>query len=163
MSDEGSRQKTNIAAQGDEICGKNNERKIIRLLKVWKKSNRKDVKSFVLELFVLKALADYDGAKDLWSLLKHTLEYMRDNATNTSCHLFDPGNSNNDVLSRMTKYERERLSDEMKNLLYCIENIDGYIKIAFPENTRYKKPKDNYGAEIGNKMPLPPDNRRFGN
>ena len=88
---------------------------------------------------------------------------MRVYLTNTGCHLFDPGNSNDNVLSRMTKYERERLSDEMKNLLYCIENIDGYIKIAFPENTRYKKPKDNYAAEIGNKMPLPPDNRRFGN
>lgn len=163
LSDEGSRQKTNISAQGKLISGKNNERKVIRLLKIWKKANGKNVKSFVLELFVLKALEDYDGAKDLWTLLKHTLEYIRDNATNDSCHLYDPGNSNNDVLARMDKYERAQLSEDMKNLLYFIENIDGYIQTAFPENTKYKRPKDSYGEKIGNKMPLPPDNRRFGN
>lgn len=162
LSDEGSRQKTNISAQGKLISGKVNERKVIRLLKIWKKANGKNVKSFVLELFVLKALEDYNGTKDLWALLKHTLEYIRDNAKNESCHLYDPGNSNNDVLARMDNYERVQLSNDMKNLLYCIENIDGYIKTAFPENTKYQKPKDSYGEKIGSKMPLPPNNRRFG-
>ena len=56
MSDEGSSQKTNIEAQADKICGKNDERKVIRLLKVWKKCTGKHVKSFVLELFTLKAM-----------------------------------------------------------------------------------------------------------
>lgn len=162
MSDEGSRQKTNIAAQGAKICGKDNERKMIRLLKIWKKANGKNVKSFVLELFVLKALEDYDGAKDLWSLLQHTLQFIRDNATNESCHLYDPGNSNNDVLARMDKYERSLLYGDMKNLLYCLENIEGYIKQAFPENSKFKRPKDTYGTNVGRQMPLPPDNRRFG-
>ena len=163
MSDEGSRQKTNIAAQSKLICGKDKERRVIRLLKIWKKANGKDVKSFVLELFVIKALEDYNGANDIWAILKHTLEYIRDNAKNESCHLYDPGNSNNDVLARMEKYERNQLSDEMKNLLYAIENIDGYIKTAFPENKKYKKLKDNYGTKIENEIPLPPDNKRFGN
>lgn len=162
LSDEGSRQKTNIAAQSKLICGKDKERKVIRLLKIWKKANGKNVKSFVLELFVLKAFEDYSGGNDLWMLLKHTLEYIRDNAKNESCHLYDPGNSNNDVLARMEKNERSQLSDDMKNLLYFIENINGYIKTAFPENTKFKKSKDTYG-KIRNQIPLPPDNRRFGN
>lgn len=162
MSDEGSRQKTNIAKQGDEICGKNNERKIIRLLKVWKKANNKDVKSFVLELFVLKAMEDYDGAKDLWSMLKHTLEYIRDHATDTSCHLYDPGNSNNDVLARMDEAKRRYLHDETRLLLYWIENNADYIKIAIPENREHKRPREEKKADSVRQVPLPPSDVRFG-
>ena len=44
----------------------------------------------------------------------------------------------------------------------CLENIEGYIKQAFPENSKFKCPKDTYGTNVGRQMPLPPDNRRFG-
>lgn len=155
-------QKTNIQKQSDTICGKENERKIIRLLKVWKKANNKDIKSFALELFVIKAMDGYDGAKDLWSMLKHVLQYIAEHATDKSCHLLDPGNSNNDVLEKMDDVKRSYLQREMKNLVEGIERNDWYIKQAFPVNQKFPKVKDSYGMRPGNQVPLPPTNKHFG-
>ena len=162
MSDEGSSQKTNIEAQADKICGKNDERKVIRLLKVWKKCTGKHVKSFVLELFTLKAMEDYDGPRDIWSMLEHVLQYIRDHATDTSCHLIDPGNTNNDVLARMDSADRTTLKSEMDNMLRQIETWPEYIKIAFPENREHKRKKESYGVRTGMQVPLPPTGKRFG-
>lgn len=162
LSNEGSRQKTNIEAQSANICGKKDERKIIRLLKVWKKNNQKHVKSFVLELFTLKAMEDYDGSRDIWSMLQHVLQYIRDHATDTSCHLIDPGNTNNDVLTRMESADRSSLKSEMDNLLRQIDNWPEYIKVAFPENKAFKRKKEAYGMRTGTQVPLPPTGKRFG-
>ncbi len=70
-------QKTNISDQIEHIKGKTDERKVIRLLKIWKKNHNKDYKSFMLELFSIKALKGYSGANDLWEKLKYTMEYIR--------------------------------------------------------------------------------------
>ena len=78
--------KTNISKQIEHISGKNTERKVIRLLKIWKKHKDKDYKSFLLELITIKALNGKDSG-GLWEDLKVTMEYIRDNITKDSFHL----------------------------------------------------------------------------
>lgn len=81
--------KTNISKQIEHISGKNTERKVIRLLKIWKKHKDKDYKSFLLELITIKALNGKDSG-GLWEDLKATMQYIRDNITKDSFHLYDP-------------------------------------------------------------------------
>ncbi|MDC7227016.1 MAG: hypothetical protein PQJ61_09655 [Spirochaetales bacterium] len=50
--------KTNIKAQIEYIKARDNERKVIRLLKVWKNRHNRPYKSFLLELLTIKAFDD---------------------------------------------------------------------------------------------------------
>lgn len=100
-------QKTNIQKQISHIEGKTSERQIIRLLKIWKKQKGKKYKSFVIELAVIRALDGYKGEMGLWPRLKYVMENLRDNIADSSFHLYDPGNSNNDVMAAMADYDRQ--------------------------------------------------------
>lgn len=162
-SEDSSYQKTNIHAQFEELCQKTIERQIIRLLKIWKKSNNIDIKSFVLELFTLKAMDGYEP-QDLWTTLLYVLEYISKHAEDTSCHLLDPGNNNNDVLAKMDQLKRRYIADNVKSLLQGIEVYgDSYIKTSFPENNRYKRmPVAGYEMRQGTQVPLPPSGKLFG-
>ena len=130
--------KTNISKQIEHISGRNTERKIIRLLKIWKKHKDKDYKSFLLELISIKAL---DGKKSagLWEDLKTTMEYIRDNIAENSFHLYDPGNGNNDVVAAMDSYKRQYLKNDMDIILRNIESNDEiYLSlIHISEPTRH--------------------------
>ena len=98
--------KTNIQAQIEHIKAKESERKVIRLLKIWKSSNGKKYKSFLLELFTIKAFEKKDISGNLWEKLKSVMEYIKENATEKGFTLKDPGNSNNDVMDILDEYER---------------------------------------------------------
>ena len=161
-SEDSSRQKTNIHAQFEGLSQKTTERQIIRLLKIWKKRNQIDIKSFVLELFTLKAMEGYEP-QDLWTTLMYVLEYISKHAEDTSCHLLDPGNSNNDVLAKMDENKRRYIADNVKSLLRGIEVYgDSRIKTAFPENNRYKREQPGYEMRPGTQVPLPPSGKLFG-
>ena len=161
-SEDSSYQKTNIHAQFEGLCQKTVERQIIRLLKIWKKSNQIDIKSFVLELFTLKAMEGYEP-HDLWTTLMYVLEYISKHAEDTSCHLLDPGNSNNDVLAKMDEYKRRNIADNVNSLLRGLEVYgDSRIKTAFPENYRYKRNPAGYEMRPGTQVPLPPSGKLFG-
>ena len=158
-------QKTNIKKQIDHISGKQEERKIIRLLKIWKNHNNKPYKSFMLELITIKALESYKGANALWNKLKYTMEYIRDNIYEDSFHLYDPGNSNNDVVSSMEKTRRYDLKNEMETMLNNIENNDEYLKIYFPINEQFKEEDkdDSFGNKTGREgYSSPSTSQRFG-
>lgn len=134
--------KTNISKQIEYISGRNTERKIIRLLKIWKKHKDKDYKSFLLELISIKAL---DGKKSagLWEDLKTTMEYIRDNIAENSFHLYDPGNGNNDVVAAMDSYKRQSLKNDMDIMLRNIEsNDETYLPYYFPKNEKFEEKKD---------------------
>lgn len=133
--------KTNISKQIEHISGRNTERKIIRLLKIWKKHKDKDYKSFLLELISIKAL---DGKKSagLWEDLKTTMEYIRDNIAENSFHLYDPGNGNNDVVAAMDSYKRQYLKNDMDIILRNIESNDEiYLPYYFPKTRSLKRKK----------------------
>lgn len=154
----GTSQKTNIQKQIAHIKGKTNERQIIRLLKIWKKQKEKKYKSFVIELAVIKALDGYTGNQELWPRLKFVMEYLHDHIADNSFHLYDPGNSNNDVVSAMSDFDRTSLKSDMEVMLINIEsNPDFYLPYYFKVNEKYSGYKD---KGIGASYPTTP--KRFG-
>lgn len=163
----GSWTKTNIHAQIDYIKGKSDERKVIRLLKIWKKSRGEDYKSFMLELFTIKALADYTGDSSLWSKLKYVLNYIAEHVTDDKYQLIDPGNSNNNVLSNMDTSKRLNLSSALSTIKSNIEyDSDTYMPFYFPINKEFL-PKEKREREKGNgygetQVTYPPTAKRFG-
>ena len=157
----GSRQKTNIHAQIDHISGKSEERKVIRLLKIWKNTNHQDYKS--LELFTIKAMASYSGDNNLWDKLKYVMTYIADNVTDESFRLIDPGNSNNNVLSSIDMNKRSMLSTTMRTIINAIDNDSNSVAIYFPINAKYQKQENRYGYKSGSSGPsYPPTSQRFG-
>lgn len=159
---------TNIKAQIEHIKSRDNERKIIRLLKIWKSSNNEDYKSFLMELITIKAF-DKDGISgDLWEMLESTMEYIRDNITKDGFTLSDPGNSGNNVADTLESWQKENLSTKMKNMLDRIEDNSDNLKIYFPVNPDFKeedntKSNEGYGVKTGaSTFSVPTQNQRFG-
>lgn len=138
LLDEKSYIKTNIQAQIDHIKAKENERKVIRLLKIWKYTNSKKYKSFLLELFVIRAYNDKNITGNLWEQLKTVLEYIKDNANKDGFTLKDPGNNSNNVMDTLNSIDKMNLSNEMSSILSNIEANNDFIKIYFPKNEDFK-------------------------
>lgn len=159
----GSWQKTNIWKQIKHIEGKTDERSIIRLLKIWKNTLKKDYKSFIIELFTIKAMSTYLGENDLWQKLKYVATYIKDNINNTGYQLIDPGNTNNNVLSSMSVEQRFMLANEMKTIVENISAEGSNVKYYFPINERYNVNKeDSYKLKENNGLSYPPTGQRFG-
>lgn len=158
--------KTNINAQIEHIKAKSDERKVIRLLKIWKHTNNENYKSFLLELITIKAFAKEDITGNLWDKLKKVMEYIRDNVAQEGFKLKDPGNSNNDVIQTLSEWERSALSNRMNIILKRIDDNEENIKSYFPVNEKYQ-PKQAASNSFGIKgaaiaPSIPSDNQRFG-
>jgi len=156
---------TSISAQIEHIKGKTNERKIIRLLKIWKHSNHRAYKSFLLELLTIKAYNKTEISGELWDSLKGVMRYIQENVAKDGFKLIDPGNSNNDVIDTLTEIERNDLSIEMNNIITRIDENGENAKIYFPFNSSYAKEKKSasYGFSssiAGSSMPA--GSQRFG-
>jgi len=157
---------TNIQAQIDHIKAKESERKIIRLLKIWKNSNKETYKSFLLELITIKAFDKESISGNLWEMLKAVMEYIKDNVTKDDFKLTDPGNSNNNVMETLESSQRTNLSNRMDIILKRIEENDENIKTYFPVNEKFEQ-TDSSDNSYGIKGPLikqsiPKDNQRYG-
>ena len=156
--------KTNIQNQIDNIRDratyeKDSIRKIIRLLKVWKTSAKREYpKSFFLELIAIRAFDDKKIEGNVWETLRIVLDFIKDNVTKENFALKDPGNSGNNLIDTLTNSEREQLSRDIKNMLERIDEDEDYLKDYFPENPKFKNKEDNNKT----KMPLPPPNLNFG-
>jgi hypothetical protein len=139
---------TNIQAHIDHIKGKNEERQIIRLLKIWKTSHDKDLKSFFIELITIRAFDDIGEAPSgLWEMLKMTMEFIRDKVE--TIRLTDPANSANIVSDTLTSAEKTALADDMRRMLQRIEADSDMIKAYFPVNDKYTgKGKSTSGATV---------------
>jgi hypothetical protein len=128
--------KTNIKTHIDLIKGKNAERDIIRLLKIWKKSNNRDYKSFMMELLTIRA---FDSKNDiptgLWEKLKFVLEFIKDNIENIQ--LKDPANISNVVSDTIDTYQKQSFKSDMANMLDRIQENSDYIKTYFPINDSF--------------------------
>lgn len=161
--------KTNVKSQINNIkdranAEKDSIRKIIRLLKVWKNTKYNyPTKSFFLELITIKAFNNTEISGNLWEKLKAVLEYIRDNVTKDSFTLKDPGNGSNDLTDTLTSYEKQQLSDDMRNMLDRIEENNENIKTYFPENPKFKEEDSNKNRySINSGMPIPPPQLNFG-
>lgn len=157
---------TNIQAQIDHIKSKEDERKIIRLLKIWKNSNSEPYKSFLIELITIKAFDKTYISGNLWEKLKAVMEYVKENVTKEGFKLTDPGNSNNDVMNTIESYERSNLSSRMDTIVKRIEENSDNIKIYFPTNEKFevkKSSQNSYGIKGAVITPsIPSNNQRFG-
>jgi len=159
---------TNIKSQIEHIKSRGNERKIIRLLKIWKSSNNEDYKSFLMELITIKAFNKDNISGDLWEMLESTMEYIRDNITKDGFSINDPGNSGNNVVDTLESWQKENLSSKMKNMLERIEDNSDNLKIYFPINPNFKedddiKSSEGYGVKTGaSTFSIPTQNQRFG-
>lgn len=156
---------TNIKTQIDHIKSKDNERKIIRLLKIWKTTNNEKYKSFLLELITIKAFDKYSISGNLWELLKAVMEYIRDHITKDNFTLKDPGNSGNDVADTLDANQKRNLSNRMKTILERIDGDEDNLKIYFPLNSDFEenKGRNGYGTKSGTRgSSIPPKTERFG-
>lgn len=160
---------TNIKAQIDHITLKENERKIIRLLKIWKNHNNEPYKSFLLELLTIKAFDKENITGNLWEKLKKVMEYISDNVTQENFTLKDPGNSGNNVIDTLTSFARTNLSNTMTRIINNIEDNEDYIKSYFPINKDFEEEEGEdasqrgYGLKTASvSVSLPPNNTRFG-
>lgn len=125
---------TNIQKHIDLVKGKNSERSIIRLLKVWKTNkNNTRVKSFFVELITIKAFEKCTNIPSgIWEQLEMVLAFIRDNVK--TIRLEDPANSNNVVSDTMTDSEKENLHWDMKLMLESIASSADNLKSYFPVN-----------------------------
>jgi len=165
LLDEKSYIQTNIQAQIDHIKARENERKIIRLLKIWKTHNSEKYKSFLLELLTIKAFEKEVISGNLWEKLKSFMTYIKDNITKEGFTLIDPGNSGNDVMDSLNNFERQSLSGRMDLILKNIENNEDNILIYFPLNNEFadeKNSKNGYGVKKNSNYSVPPPVQRFG-
>jgi hypothetical protein len=157
---------TNIHSQIDHIKSKGDERKIIRLLKIWKFTNGEKYKSFLFELLTIKAFDKVDVSGNLWDMLKTVMEYIRDNVTQENFKLIDPGNSNNDVMDTLDSQDRTNLSNRMDTILKRIDENGENIKTYFPVNEKFEKEEtsqSSYGIKGAIVTPsIPPPAQRFG-
>lgn len=156
---------TNINAQINHIKSKENERKIIRLLKIWKSTNNEKYKSFFLELITIKAFDKEEISGNLWEKLKAVMKYIKENIAKEEFKLKDPGNSGNDVADTLESWEKHNLSSKMKNMIERIESNSDNIKIYFPINEDFKDEGEDkkYGIkEGGSTFSIPNRDQRFG-
>jgi hypothetical protein len=157
---------TNIQAQIDHIKAKENERRIIRLLKIWKSSNNESYKSFLFELIVIRAFKDESISGNLWYQLKTVMEYIEKNVAKSGFTLNDPGNSNNNVMLTLDQNDKDILSHKMNVIIKNIEDLTQNIKIYFPINEKFKPTVEDstgYGVKGTVLAPsIPPRNERFG-
>ncbi|MDL2242455.1 hypothetical protein LJC25_01865, partial [Bacteroidales bacterium OttesenSCG-928-K03] len=138
---------TNIKKHIEYISGKEQERNIIRLLKIWKNNKNKDIKSFFIELITIRAFENANQIPtSLWEQLKMVLEFIRDNIE--TIRLVDPANSNNVVSDTLSDIEKENLSNEMKNMLERIEENDELLRFYFTENESFAGEQKKTGASI---------------
>lgn len=130
---------TNIQKHVDHIKGKGDERKIARLLKIWKcNKGKKELKSFFIELITIRAFDNQSTMPPtIWEKLELTLRYIRDNVQ--AIRLEDPANSNNVVSNTLTDVEKNNLVSDIKNMLQRIEDDAENLKIYFSVNDKYCK------------------------
>jgi len=157
---------TNIHSQIEHIKNRNDERKIIRLLKGWKVNNNEAFKSFFLELITIKAFDTITISGSLWERLKSVLEYIRDNVNKEGFTLIDPGNTGNDIAKTLEEFEKHQLKSKMDSMLQRIEDNSDNIKLYFPINEDFhnddeeNKYKSKGGG--GSFFSVPPKEERFG-
>lgn len=158
--------KTNIHAQIEHIKAKENERKVIRLLKIWKACHQYKYKSFFIELLVIKAYEESSPQGNLWEQFKIVLNYIIDNIQSENFTLKDPGNSNNDLALSLDNTKKAVLVSQLKSMLQQIESNEKQIEFYLPLNKKFaednKDENKTYGLKSSVLISTPPVSQRFG-
>jgi len=142
--------KTNIKKHIALLQGESrkHERKVARLLKVWKTERKiqkggKLIKSFMMELYTKES---FDNNSDnlphgLWEKVKMVMNHIVDNIETSN--LVDPANSSNIVSDAMSNSAKSSTKSDMKKTIKDIEEDSDKIKEYFPINEDYNTEDDN--------------------
>jgi hypothetical protein len=142
--DEGkTRIKTNIKTHVGLLNGadKTHERKVTKLLKVWKterknKNGGKLIKSFMMELYTKEAFDNTDEIPNgLWEKTKLVMNHIIDNIETSN--LVDPANSSNIVSDSMSDTAKTQTKRDMKSTIKDVEDDSHKIKEYFPINDEF--------------------------
>ncbi len=121
------RLKTNLQTHIDHVKNSGFTAEI-SLLKLWKVRNVIDVKTFILELLVVKILDDLKFKEGLASNIKRVWEFLRDDIDNVS--LEDPANpSGNDLSKIFNGQMKADLKAAAKSALKKIELSNGWYDV----------------------------------
>lgn len=147
--------KTNIKKHVELLGGtdRTHERKITRLLKVWKTERKnqnggKLIKSFMMELYTKEA---FDGTdvndipSGLWGKVKMVMNHIIDNITEND--LVDPVNSSNIVSDSMSDTAKSETKKDMKKTIKEIDEDSDKIKEYFPINEDYNDDNDDSSSK----------------
>ncbi len=129
-SREKGRQKTNLKKHIDEIKD-SGVVDTIRLAKLWNLREGLSMKTFVLELLVLKSLAQKKDGDGLASCLTVFWEYLCDNRNLLTVE--DPANPAGNDLSDYVDDIRDQLCDSAEEALNCVKNDKWELIFGSPE------------------------------
>lgn len=135
--------KTNVKKHASLLSGSGriHERKVARLLKVWKtekkeKDGGKLIKSFMMELYTKEAFDNIESIPNgLWKQVKMVMEYIIHNIE--SKNLVDPANSGNIVSDSMSDSAKKDTRKSMQTTIDEIKEDSDKIKEHFPINEEY--------------------------
>lgn len=144
--------KTNIKKHTSLLKAKPHERKVSRLLKVWKihkkeKDGGKLIKSFMMELYTKEAFEKNKIPHGLWPKTKMVMEYIIDNIVDKN--LIDPANSDNIVSHSMSDSAKKDTKKALQTAINEIEEDSNKIKNHFPINEEYEEANENSTNAIG--------------
>ena len=113
----------------------NQEKMVIKLLKVLKKENDLNIKSIYIELLVKKAFEHRPMPSNIELCLHKVLKYIADNIQRL--RIIDPANTNNVISDTLTYEEKELISDYFSSMIDDLKkdkrNIIDYVTV----NRRY--------------------------
>lgn len=128
------------------LADRTHERKVTRLLKVWKTERKaqnggKLIKSFMMELYTKEAFDNTDEIPSgLWEKTKLVMNYIIDNIETTN--LVDPANSSNIVSDSMSYSAKTQTKLDMKKTIKEVDEDSDKIKEYFPINEDYTEEDD---------------------
>lgn len=111
--------KTNYLKQLETLQFSAKEKKIIRLLKIWKVENNLKLKSIHIEFLVKKAFEKKQIPYGIEKCLLEIINFLADNIM--FIKIIDPANTNNIISNSLTYKEKENISDFCYKM---IENIN---------------------------------------
>lgn len=124
-----SRMKTNLDAHRSMTVNRPEERKVVKLLKLYRDRNALSAKSTVIQLIVMRAFDHQPPAYSLANNLVYAMEYIAENLA--TLRLLDPANSGNVVSESMSSYDRNRLANRLNRDINRIANNERYLKEIF--------------------------------
>jgi hypothetical protein len=115
------RMQTNLKTHIDHIAGSGCV-PIIRLVKIWAHRNHLSIKTFILELFVVRAMNGSRNKTNLTEGFREVLGAFRDEFG--SVQLVDPANTNNVVSQTITSSDKTAVSGAALAGMQLIEDSD---------------------------------------
>lgn len=124
--------KLNPNKQSRALCLTNKEKEMVRLLKIWKKTERLPIKSIYIELLVKRAFREIHISRNIDSVLLDILGYIAKNIT--SLRIVDPVNTNNIISNTLSCEEKEYMSractEVIRNVQTDKRNLIDYFPIS---------------------------------